>query len=128
MFEKDFDGWNAFKKRLHGRAVYGVAHPREVWWCALGANVGSEIDGKHDNFERLVLVLRVYNRETLLIAPMTSKPGGGSFNKKVTMRMRESWVNLTQIRVISTRRLLRKIDDISFEQFQDVRRSLSAFI
>jgi hypothetical protein len=54
--EKDFDRWNKKKKTLHQTDFTDFVHEREVWWCALGANVGVEADGKHDNFERPVLV------------------------------------------------------------------------
>jgi len=126
MFEKDFDNWNDLKKRLHGRASFQVAHAREVWWCALGTNVGSEIDGKHDNFERPVLVLRVYNKETLLVAPTTGRPRNDPFHKKISVRSKDAWVVLTQVRVISSRRLLRKLGMVSDEQFVEVRNALTA--
>jgi mRNA interferase MazF len=55
--EKDFDRWNKKKKALNETDFTDYVHEREVWWCALGVNVGLEADGKHDNFERPVLVL-----------------------------------------------------------------------
>lgn len=59
---KDFDEWNQEKKRIHAGVNPAYGWPREVWWCALGINVGAEIDGKNNNFERPVLVMRVYNK------------------------------------------------------------------
>jgi mRNA interferase MazF len=68
--EKDFDRWNKKKKTLHQTHFTHFVHEREVWWCALGANVGVEADGKHDNFERPVLVLRKFNRDAVLVVPL----------------------------------------------------------
>ena len=51
---KDFDKWNNSKKLINenNRQVFG--YPREVWWCSLGVNVGSEIDGKNEeDFKRI---------------------------------------------------------------------------
>ncbi len=53
---KNFDQWNTEKKNIHNRKNDVFAYPREIWWCALGINVGAEIDGKSDNFERPVLL------------------------------------------------------------------------
>ena len=46
--EKDFDKWFVVKKQIHSMGGRVFAHPREIWWCALGANIGYEQDGKRD--------------------------------------------------------------------------------
>jgi mRNA interferase MazF len=71
--EKDFDRWNKKKKVLNKADFIDYVHEREVWWCALGVNVGVEADGKHDNFERPVLVLRKFSRDAVLVVPLTSR-------------------------------------------------------
>ena len=43
-----------------------------MWWCALGINVGVETDGKHGNFERPVLVLMKFNKDAVLVVPLSS--------------------------------------------------------
>lgn len=48
--EKEFDAWSLIKKQIHSMEGRAFAHPREIWWCSLGINVGAEIDGKHENF------------------------------------------------------------------------------
>jgi mRNA interferase MazF len=55
---KDFDGWTVKKKEINAAFVPVYVHEREVWFCLLGVNVGSEQDGKHELYERPVLVLR----------------------------------------------------------------------
>ena len=72
--DKDFDKWNETKKIFEKEDREVFAHPREIWWCSLGLNLGAETDGKNDNFERPVLILSVYNKETMLVLPITSKP------------------------------------------------------
>ena len=73
FMQKNFDSWNNLKKIFEKESREVFAHPREVWWCSLGVNLGAEIDGKNDNFERPVLVLSVYSRETMFILPITGK-------------------------------------------------------
>ena len=65
MPPKDFDTWNALKKHIHQKRFLAFVHAREVWWCSLGLNVGTEQDGKHTAFERPVLILRKFNRESV---------------------------------------------------------------
>lgn len=125
---KDFDGWNTEKKRVHAKANPAYAYPREVWWCALGMNVGAETDGKHGNFERPVLVLRVYNKETLLVLPITSKEKKDDFHCAVRVKFGTAWVKLTQARVISNRRLLRKVDVLAAGEFKKVKHAFAAFV
>lgn len=123
---KDFDGWNKTKKRVDAKRSAAYAHPREVWWCSLGVNIGAETDGKNLNYERPVLVMRVYNTETLLVLPITSKQKNDAFHKRIDVRVGPVWVKLTQVRVISSRRLLRKVDTISEEAFADVQAAFRA--
>lgn len=59
LMPKDFDKWSRNKKLLEEHAYAQLSfHEREIWWCSLGLNLGDEQDGKHQDFERPVLVLR----------------------------------------------------------------------
>ncbi len=126
--EKDFNSWNIEKKRINNEKRIVFAHPREVWWCSLGINVGAEIDGKNNNFERPVLVLKVYNKETLLVLPITTKIKNDSFHCLVKIKSGTAWVKLTQARVISNLRLLRKVDVLSETEFEKVKKEFNKFI
>jgi hypothetical protein len=42
---KDFDHWNKHKKKLHTLGERPFYHAREIWWCAVGVNIGNELDG-----------------------------------------------------------------------------------
>ena len=58
--EKDFDRWNKLKKTINSsdEAERVYFHEGDIWWVRLGVNVGFEIDGKHTQFARPVIVLR----------------------------------------------------------------------
>lgn len=116
--EKNFDSWTVIKKQINAMNGVAFAHPREIWWCSLGVNVGAEIDGKNDNFERPVIVMKVYNKDTLLVLPITCKPKHDVFHHKITTDQKVVWVKLTQARVISNKRLLRKVDVLGEVEFQ----------
>ena len=62
MEEKRFDEWNEVKKNTHGLRRMPAIKEGEIWWCAIGENVGVEINGKSEVFSRPVLVLKKLSR------------------------------------------------------------------
>jgi len=137
-YSKNFDEWNTLKKKVdtEKREVYG--YPREVWWCSLGVNIGAEIDGKNESFERPVIIMRVYNKETMLVLPTTSKARADKFHlalevetqnpKTKEMYVKTVYVKLTQARVISNKRLIRKIAVIGESDFVKIKGAFSQFV
>jgi len=128
--EKDFDFWNKEKKLTNKREVgYDFFYySREIWWCAVGLNVGVETDGKHENFERPVLVVRKFNKDMFWGIPLTTNEKTGDFHQKITHDQGVSWAVLSQIKTFSTKRLLRKIGRISEEEFKMIQNKLHSLI
>ena len=86
-------------------------------------NVGFEADGKHENFERPVLVLKRHNEETALVVTLTSK----NKNSKWFLQVDEEgkfFANLSQIKLLSSKRFLRKSISISEKRFDLVLRKV----
>jgi len=69
---KDFDRWNEAKRKIDRSHFTEFVHTREVWWCSLGVNVGTEENGNEEFFERPVLILNKFNSEMVLAIPMTT--------------------------------------------------------
>ncbi|MDR0979935.1 MAG: hypothetical protein LBM12_02160 [Candidatus Nomurabacteria bacterium] len=42
LWIRGFDGWNKQKKRLEQTERRLVLNTGQVWWCAVGANLGCE--------------------------------------------------------------------------------------
>ncbi|MDE2037915.1 MAG: type II toxin-antitoxin system PemK/MazF family toxin [Patescibacteria group bacterium] len=127
---KAFDIWNSVKKRLDdkviGRDFY--FNEREIWWCSLGLNVGVESDGKSDTFERPVLIIKKFNGDMVWIVPLTGMPHDDRYHRKIAHGRNESWACLTQIRTISTKRLLRKVGTLEEAYYQSVVEGVAANI
>jgi mRNA interferase MazF len=119
---KDFNRWNKRKRVLHASNFSQYVHEREVWWCALGINVGVEADGKHDNFERPVLVLRKFNRDAVLIVPLTSRAKPNPYKWSFQHDGEMFAAVFSQMRLISTKRLLRKMYRMDRRIFEDIKR------
>jgi mRNA interferase MazF len=127
---KNFDEWNTSKKMINtnSREVFG--YPREVWWCSLGINIGAEIDGKNENFERPVIIMKVYNKETMFVLPTTTRARNDKFHMPIEIGAVDQktgedyrktvYIKLTQARVISNKRLMRKVDVINEEDFKRI--------
>lgn len=45
-----------------------------MWWCAVGENVGVEIDGKSEKYSRPVIVLKKHTNRCFTGVPLTSQP------------------------------------------------------
>lgn len=125
--DKNFDQWNEQKKKLNKRQNEILFHEREIWWCSLGVNVGSEQDGKNDDFSRPILVLKKFSRGVLLVVPLTSRNKYNKYYQSIKYHGQESWVILSQIRLISSQRLTRKAGVISHQQFKKVNEKIKSF-
>ncbi len=120
---KNFDAWNDLKKKIETeeRRFYTV---REVWWCRLGLNIGTEQDGKGEEYARPCLILRGFGSEACLVAPLTTSLRKHSLRISIgVIEGKEAKVNLSQMRVIDTRRLVRKIGFIDKEIFTTIRKT-----
>ena len=101
---------------------------QEVWWCSLGANVGVETDGKNEWFERPVLVFRKFSKHMFWGLPMTTKvQKQGPFYVSVSLFGEDQIVMLSQLRVLSPKRLIRRMGKLSDEQFLAVNRAFESF-
>jgi mRNA interferase MazF len=124
-----FVAWTKLKIRIHLSSVIFYPRKRQIWWVSLGQNVGVEINGKNDNFERPVLVLKRYNDEACLVVPITSKIKTGSqyiqFKKNHNIVYT---VILSQIRSISTKRFLRKVEKMNQVDFNRIKQAIVAGI
>lgn len=118
--EKDFDSWNKIKKQIEINDVKIYANTREVWWCAFGLNVGSELCGKNEFFERPVIVLKVFNKNTIKVVPLTSKIKSGKYYYEVDFNDIKSYASLSQVKTLSTKRLSRKIGRLNSKQFLEL--------
>jgi mRNA-degrading endonuclease toxin of MazEF toxin-antitoxin module len=116
-----YEKWSCLKIKINSKKdIY--CNPGEIWWCSMGVNIGVEIHGKNDLFERPVLIIKVYNLSSILIVPITSKNKFGQYYEEIEgIRGR---VILSQPRTLSSKRLARKIQKISLADLERIKRRL----
>ena len=124
-----FAGWTKLKIRLHVAEKTGVYfYERDVWWASLGANVGFEQDGKNNNYERPILILKKFNEHILWAIPLTSKIKENKYYFITEHKGQKSCLILSQLRLISSKRLLRRIRRLPKKEFTEVKQKIKGLI
>lgn len=117
-----FIDWSKLKFKIHTQNDIGFYfHEREIWWTSIGQNVGSEENGKNINFERPVLVLKKFNRNTFLGIPASSKLRTDRYHYIFSDGQKQYCLILSQIRILSSKRLLRHIGRITVADFENIK-------
>ena len=118
-----FDEWNEVKKDLSLKKVNKQAREGEVWWCGVGKNVGSEINGKSQFFSRPVLIYKRYSEYLLKVIPVTSKEHTPPFYYHTVFEGRDQYLALHQSRTISSSRVYSRICELRPEKFQKIKQA-----
>jgi mRNA interferase MazF len=117
---KDFDQWNIHKKRIQTESPRWYS-AREIWWCVLGVNIGYEQDGKGKDFLRPCVIVRSFGADSCLVVPLTTSTKVHFLRFPVGMvDGKEACANLSQLRLIDTRRLAEKVGFLDKVVFQDL--------
>lgn len=98
-------------------------HPkeREIWWCILGVNVGTEIYGKGTQFMRPVLVVRVVDKSCVVI-PLSSKIKKRKYSSVIETEDGLLHTALVlQVKNVDKRRFAKKIYKLGFAEYGKVK-------
>jgi len=113
-YTKDFDGWNERQKTINERLISDDFFflEGEIWWTSIGVNIGREIDGKNDYFERPILVLKKFTEDTFLGLPLSTKEKSAGDFHIILYKEKKKTIYLQQMRFLSSNRLLQLITRI----------------
>ena len=121
---KYFIDWTKKKIRCHINEPKNELYfrKREIWWAALGKNIGFEMDGKHEYFSRPVLVIKKYSKDMCFILPLTTRIKADSppYQYKFYLNKKLNAVNLSQGKTISSKRLMQKEGLMDKKPFDEV--------
>lgn len=85
-------------------------HRREVWWVSLGVNVGTEIDGTGQHYDRPVVVIKGFNKQQCFTVALTGKRRTGPYYFPLgIVGGREASAVLSQVRIVDTKRFIKKV-------------------
>lgn len=125
-FIKRFLEWIGVKQKLDANDYTPpLVKEGELWWCAVGENVGIETSGKGRNFTRPVIVLKRFGRLAFFGIPTTTKERKGSWYVQFTHKGTSETAMLTQARMFSYKRLDRKMGEIDTTDFRNVKEAFN---
>ena len=117
-----FVEWTKLKIRLHidhQKIVY--FYEREIWWASLGENIGFEQNGKDESFSRPVLILKKLGKYSFLGIPLSTKIKERIGYLKLYFKGEIVSAIISQMRIYSTKRILRKMGRIDNNQFDRIK-------
>jgi mRNA interferase MazF len=119
--EQPYDQWNQQKKRLQAMEARRLFKQRDIWWCALGYNIGDETQGKGKNFARPVLIYRKFNAHIFIGFPLTTKIKESAHYHYFEFHGRPQALMLSQPRVLDAKRLIDRMGQLPESQFDPIR-------
>ncbi|MFZ2126231.1 MAG: type II toxin-antitoxin system PemK/MazF family toxin [Candidatus Microsaccharimonas sp.] len=126
--QKDYKIWHAVKTQINRQPPLQNYHEREIWWCSLGENVGYEEDGKNHLFERPVLVFRKFNKEIFIGLPLTTTRKNSQYYYPVEVGGLAGSIILSQLRILSSRRLQRRLERIGKKKFDAIQTKITELL
>jgi len=131
MTEKDFDRWNAIKKSVEKEQLEPSKYPKEgeVWMSILGKNIGFEQNGGGENFSRPLLVIKKFYNHMFWIVPLSTKQKTLNFYYNFTdPETNNVSAIVAQIKLVSVKRLQRKMYALSSLHQQNIKELLKSFL
>jgi mRNA-degrading endonuclease toxin of MazEF toxin-antitoxin module len=129
--KNDFDKWNELKKKIDSEIIEPNRFPKEgeVWMSAIGKNIGFEQNGSSDNFSRPVLVIKKFNNHMFWSVSLSTKQKKFDFYFNfIDPNSNKVSAILEQLKLISIKRLKRKLYDLPEKQLQEIKTKLKGFL
>lgn len=121
MDDNKYDEWNELKKELNNTGRLPNFSERQVWWAAVGENVGVEINGKSSRFSRPVLIYKKLSKFGFFGIPLTTQEHDSSWYVPFEFQGKTSYAVLSQGKAMSAYRLYgRAIGRVSEADFKAI--------
>lgn len=124
MASKDYAGWHAKKLLINSSSSQVHFYESEVWWVAIGQNVGDEEDGKGRDFARPVLIIRKFNRSLFYGLPLSTAIKRGKYYYGLTIRGRKNVALLSHMRDYDSKRLIDRLAIINETEYAQIQLAL----
>jgi len=125
---KKFDDWNSVKKKTEEVQRLAHFHEGEIFYARIGENVGFEQCGKGTEFLRPILVVKKFNQRVFWGTPLSNTKKQGKFYYPVKFKQKSSVVVLSQLKLVDSKRLVRKIGGIRKIELNIIKNRLGSFL
>lgn len=126
--ENNLINWHNLKNKLNNRQKLPSFKERQIWWCNIGENIGSEENGKGSLYSRPVLIIKKLNNKLFFGVPLTTKIKDKFYYQKIHFKDKEQCAMLCQIRVWDCKRLAKKMGNLPSNHFNQVKKEISKII
>lgn len=128
MYIKSFDKWNIVKKRIDKEEKTAFCRAGEIRWASVGVNVGSEMDGKGESFNRPCLIADVFSDRLALVFPMTtSTKKSVGYIPFILSDGRKVSICVHQARTISPKRIMKRVQIVSASKLKEIKSEYKKF-
>ena len=119
---KKFLEWIGLKEKIHNNnSVPPLFNDGEIWWCAVGENVGIEINGKGEAFSRPVYIYKKLSRDGFLGIPLSTILRKGSWYVEISFQEQKIMANLAQCKVLSFKRMYEKMGALDEKDIKKIK-------
>lgn len=94
-----------------------IINEYQVFWCALGENIGDEENGKGVDYRRPVLVFKKFNNNIFWGIPLSTKIKDNKYYVKILLKDELVSAMISQLRILDTKRLDEYIGYVSRVDF-----------
>ncbi|MFA5744880.1 MAG: type II toxin-antitoxin system PemK/MazF family toxin [Candidatus Paceibacterota bacterium] len=126
--KKDFSKWFKEKTEVYNEKTRPFFRNGEVWFTALGENIGFEQDGRGENYLRPVVIIRKFNNEVFWAIPLTKNKKNGKFYFSFILVGETSTAILSQIRLVDAKRLFYRLGIMRAEDLAEMKKRLKALL
>lgn len=122
---KDFLKWHHKKTKIENTTTPKYFYTREIWFIAMGINIGVEEDGKGTEYRRPVIIMKRFNQNMFMGIPIsrTNKDGPYYFSFVLNEKVANKAL-ISQIRLYDSKRLLSKIGVVDHETFAKIQKEI----
>lgn len=111
------------KSFIHNRGIRRSFKEGDVWWAAVGENVGVEIDGKSQKYSRPIIVLKKHSNLFFAATPLTSQLHEGTWYTQLVFQGKKQTAVLVQTKPMDVTRLYERIGRLSRSDYEKIRNS-----
>jgi mRNA interferase MazF len=128
---KIFANWTKLKIKIHvsesNKNVY--FKKGQIWWASIGQNIGVEANGKNENYERPIIILKKFNEHSFLGVVLFSKGKASHYYLELKDNHGvSSFANLSQIKLMSSKRLIRYVRDLPKPDLDTVKQKINKYL
>ena len=119
-FVKNYIQWMGVKSRVNNKGIIRSFKEGEVWWAAVGENIGVEIDGKNEKYSRPIIILKKHSNLFFTAVPLTSQAHKGTWYTQFIFHNKEETAVLVQTKPMDVTRLYERMGKLSKSDYNKI--------